>query len=101
MAPFSSVKFTKTQVNGDYLGFQNPARKEFVPVNVLDLARFDAGSVVDLEALKRVGLVRQELDGVKILGDGELDRALTVRAQRFSKSAREKIEKAGGKAEVL
>ena len=82
-------------------GFQNPARKEFVPVNLVDLARFDAGSVVDLEALKRVGLVRQELDGVKILGDGELDRALTVRAHRFSKSAREKIEKAGGKAEVL
>jgi large subunit ribosomal protein L15 len=82
-------------------GFQNPTRKEFVPVNVLDLTRFDAGSVVDLEALKRVGLVRQELDGVKILGDGELDRPLTVRAQRFSKTAREKIEKAGGKAEVL
>jgi large subunit ribosomal protein L15 len=82
-------------------GFQNPTRKEFVPVNVLDLARFDAGTVVDLEALKRVGLVRRELDGVKILGDGELDRPLTVRAQRFSKSAREKIEKAGGKVEVL
>jgi len=82
-------------------GFQNPTRKEYVPVNVLDLARFDAGSVVDLEALKRVGLVRRELDGVKILGDGDLDRPLTVRAERFSKSAKEKIEKAGGKVEVL
>jgi large subunit ribosomal protein L15 len=82
-------------------GFQNPTRKEFVPVNVLDLARFEAGAVVDLEALKRVGLVRRELDGVKILGDGELDRPLTVRAERFSKTAREKIEKAGGKVEVL
>jgi large subunit ribosomal protein L15 len=82
-------------------GFQNPTRKEFVPVNVLDLARFEPGAVVDLEALKRVGLVRRELDGVKILGDGDLDRPLTVRAERFSKTAKEKIEKAGGKVEGL
>jgi large subunit ribosomal protein L15 len=82
-------------------GFLNPLRKEFVPVNVLALSRFESGAVVDPEALKRVGLVRQELDGIKILGDGELDRPLTVRAHRFSKTAREKIEKAGGKAEVL
>ncbi len=82
-------------------GFKNPFRKEFATVNVVDLSRFDAGSVVDPENLKKVGLVRKTLDGIKILGDGELDRALTVRAHRFSQAAKEKIEKAGGKAEVI
>ncbi|MHB8418706.1 MAG: 50S ribosomal protein L15 [Myxococcales bacterium] len=82
-------------------GFKNPSRKEYVPVNVVDLGRFAADTVVDPEALRKAGLVRQELDGVKILGDGILDRALTVRAHRFSQSAKEKIEKAGGKAEVI
>ncbi len=82
-------------------GFKNQFRKEFAPVNVVDLSRFSAGTVVDPEALRKAGLLRQELDGVKILGDGNLDRALTVRAHRFSASAKEKIEKAGGKAEVI
>jgi len=82
-------------------GFTNYHRKEFSPVNVLDLARFEKGAVVNVAALKKAGLVRKELDGVKILGDGALDRALTVRAHRFSESAKEKIEKAGGKAEVI
>jgi large subunit ribosomal protein L15 len=82
-------------------GFTNYHRKEFSPVNVLDLKRFKAGAVVDLAALKEAGLVRKELDGIKILGDGALDRALTVRAHRFSATAKEKIEKAGGKAEVI
>jgi large subunit ribosomal protein L15 len=82
-------------------GFTNYHRKEFSPVNVLDLMRFDKGAVVDAAALKKAGLVRKELDGIKILGDGALDRALTVRAHRFSVTAKEKIEKAGGKAEVI
>ena len=82
-------------------GFTNPTRKSFVAVNVGDLVEFDAGSTVDLAELRRVGLLRQELDGVKILGTGELDRALTVKAHRFSATAKEKIEKAGGKAEVI
>jgi len=82
-------------------GFKNFHRKEFSPVNLIDLVKFEAGSVIDPEALKKVGLVRKELDGIKILGDGTLDRALTVRAHRFSASAKEKIEKAGGKAEVI
>jgi large subunit ribosomal protein L15 len=82
-------------------GFTNPFRKSFVAVNVSDLARFAAGTTVDLEALRTAGLVRKELDGVKILGDGEIDRALTVKANRFSESAKAKIEKAGGKAEVI
>src|SRR5580692_4851831 len=55
-------------------GFKNAFRKTFVAINVSDLARFPAGSVVDLETLKKVGLLRKELDGVKVLGDGEMDR---------------------------
>jgi large subunit ribosomal protein L15 len=82
-------------------GFKNPFRKEFVPINLKDLNRFEAGTTVDAEALKKAGLVKKELAGVKILALGELDRALTVRAQRFSGAAKEKIERAGGKAEVI
>ena len=82
-------------------GFKNPFRKEFVPVNLKDLNQFDAGTVVDPEVLKKAGLVKKELTGVKILALGEVDRALTVRAQRFSGAAKEKIERAGGKAEVI
>jgi large subunit ribosomal protein L15 len=82
-------------------GFKNPFRKEFVPINLKDLNRFAAGTTVDAEALKKAGLVKKELAGVKILALGELDRALTVRAQRFSGAAKEKIERAGGKAEVI
>jgi large subunit ribosomal protein L15 len=82
-------------------GFNNPFRKEFVPVNLKDLNRFEAGTIVDPEMLKKAGLVKKELTGVKILALGELDRALTVRAQRFSGAAKEKIERAGGKAEVI
>jgi large subunit ribosomal protein L15 len=82
-------------------GFINPFRKEFVPVNLKDLNRFEAGTIVDPEMLKKAGLVKKELTGVKILALGELDRALTVRAQRFSGAAKEKIERAGGKAEVI
>jgi large subunit ribosomal protein L15 len=82
-------------------GFTNPFRKEFVPVNLKELNRFEAGAIVDLAALKKAGLVKKELSGVKILALGELDRALTVRAQRFSGAAKDKIERAGGKAEVI
>jgi large subunit ribosomal protein L15 len=83
------------------VGFKNHFRKSFVGINVGALTPFNAGTTVDLDGLRRVGLLRQELDGVKILGGGELDRALTIRAHRFSASAKEKIEKAGGKAEVI
>ena len=82
-------------------GFKNPFRKTFVAVNVADLARFPAGSTVDLDSFRKTGLLNQELDGVKILGEGEIDRALTVKAHRFSASAKAKIEKAGGKAETI
>jgi large subunit ribosomal protein L15 len=73
---------------------------EYQGVNVGDLSRFEANAVVDIEALIAAGLVhRGEL--VKILGNGELTRPLTVRAPKFSKAAREKIEAAGGKVEEL
>jgi large subunit ribosomal protein L15 len=82
-------------------GFKNPSRKVIVTVNLRDLARFDAGATVDEAALRDAKLIKGSHDGVKILGSGELKKALTVRADAFSASAKEKIEKAGGKAEVL
>ena len=82
-------------------GFTNVNRKEYAIVNVKDLNRFEANSVVDLEALKNAGLVKKELDGLKILGNGELTVALTVKANKFSKSAASAIEAAGGKTEVI
>ncbi len=82
-------------------GFTPLAKKVYALVNLRDLEQFEAGSVVDLEALGKAGLINQVLDGVKILGDGELTDALTVKAHKFSKSAAEKIDAAGGKAEVI
>lgn len=70
-------------------------------VNVGQLDRFDAGTEVDVEALRRAGLVKGRLHRLKILGKGTLETQLTVRAHAFSASAREKIEAAGGQAEVL
>ena len=70
-------------------------------VNLRDLQRFEAGTVVDVETLRQSGLVRRSVCEVKILGDGALDRALTVKAHRFSKSAAEKIAGAGGSTEIL
>lgn len=82
-------------------GFTPLSRMEYALVNLRDLELFDAGSVVDVEALGKAGLVGQLKDGVKILGDGELTKALTIKAHKFSKSAQEKIAAAGGTAEVL
>ncbi len=82
-------------------GFNNIFATRYSTVNVVDLNRFDDGAVVDLEALMNAGIVRKELDGVKILGNGELSKKLTVKAAAFSASAKEKIEKAGGTAETL
>lgn len=82
-------------------GFTNINRKEYAVVNVEDLNRFEDGTVVTPALLKEVGLVRKELNGVKILDNGELTKKLNVTAAKFSKSAVEAIEKAGGKAEVL
>jgi len=83
-------------------GFSNyPFRKRYALVNIRDLTRFEAESVIDPQALIEAGLVRKLYDGVKILGDGDLGVALTIRAHRFSKSAVAKIEAAGGKAETV
>jgi large subunit ribosomal protein L15 len=82
-------------------GFKNHFAKNLATVNVKDLARFDAGSTVDEQALRDAGLLRRKCDGVKLLGDGDLDRALTIRLAAVSASAKEKVEKAGGKVELL
>ena len=82
-------------------GFNNKWAKEYAEVNVKDLNRFEDGAVVDLAALLETGLIGKALDGVKVLGNGNLEKKLTVKAEKFSKSAVEKIEKAGGKAEVI
>jgi large subunit ribosomal protein L15 len=82
-------------------GFTNYTRVEYAVVNVGQLARFDEGTEVTPELLIEVGLVRKELDGIKILGVGSLDKKLVVKAHKFSKSAVTLIEEAGGKAEVL
>ena len=83
-------------------GFKNPFRVEVFAVNVGDLdARFEAGGTVDLAALQASGMVPRREKAVKILGDGELTKKITVKAAKFSGSAKEKIEKAGGVAEVI
>ena len=74
---------------------------DYAIVNVADLNQFAEGTVVDAELLKATGLVKKVYAGVKVLGNGELTTKLTVKAAKFSKSAVEKIEKAGGKAEVM
>jgi large subunit ribosomal protein L15 len=82
-------------------GFTNIFRKEFAIVNVSDLAEFEAGAKVDPEVLRDRGIAKKMLDGLKILGNGEINHAVHVRAHRFSKSAIEKIQKAGGTIEVI
>ncbi len=82
-------------------GFRNAFAADWAVVNVGQLAIFPVGATVTPELLRDRGLVRRERAQVKILGEGELGAALVVRAQAFSRSAREKIEAAGGKAEVL
>ncbi len=82
-------------------GFHNPFAREFSVVNVETLNAFAAGETITPELLHARGMVRREREAVKILGDGNLKVALTVRAHAFSKSAQEKIASAGGKVEVL
>lgn len=81
-------------------GFTNPLRKEYAVVNLKDLNRFEAGSVVDRAALETAGLVKNVRDGVKLLAGGEVNRPLVVRVDRASRAAAEKIAAAGGKLEV-
>ncbi len=83
-------------------GFTNIFRKEYSIVNVETLNRFEAGTVVDAELLKSSKVISKiEKDGVKILGNGNLEKALTIKAAKFTASAKEKIENAGGKVEEV
>ena len=82
-------------------GFTNVNRVDYACVNVEDLNCFEANTVVDAALLKAKGLIKKEYEGVKVLGNGELKVALTVKAKKFSNSAKEKISAAGGSIEVL
>ncbi len=82
-------------------GFYNKFAKEYAEVNVSELNRFDNGAVVDPVALIEIGILKNVRDGVRILGNGELEKSLTVIASGFTKSAAEKIAAAGGKIEVI
>ncbi len=82
-------------------GFLNRNTKEIVAVNMSRLEVFEDGATVTVDAMKEVGIIKNPKDGVKILGNGELTKKLTVQANAFSASAKEKIESLGGKAEVI
>ena len=82
-------------------GFHNRNTKDIVAINLSALERFEDGSVVDVEALLAAGIIKNARDGVKILGNGELTKKLTVKVDAYSASAKEKIEALGGSAEVM
>lgn len=83
-------------------GFTNIFKKQYNLINVDDLNRFEDQTEVSAELLKEIGAIKKiEKDGLKVLGDGELTKKVTVKAAKFTKSAIEKIENAGGKAEVI
>ena len=82
-------------------GFTSIFAKVYSLVNVRDLDEFEDGTIVTPQLLKKTGLIKKQNDGVKILGEGEITKNLTVQAHKFSKSAKEKIEASGGKAEVI
>ena len=82
-------------------GFNNIFDTVYTTVKISDLEKFEAGSVVDANALLEKGVIKKVNDGVKVLGNGELTKALTVKLDAYTASAKEKIEKAGGKAEVI
>jgi large subunit ribosomal protein L15 len=81
-------------------GFVNVFRKEYAIIHVKDLNRFDAGSVVDVDALKAAGLVKKVVEGVKLLADGDVDRPLSVKVDKASRAAAGKVTAAGGTLEV-
>ncbi|MBR6688435.1 MAG: 50S ribosomal protein L15 [Clostridia bacterium] len=81
-------------------GFNNIFSTEYATINVSDLERFENGTVVNMELLVKEGLVRRELAGLKVLGNGTLTKKVTVEAKKFTDAAKEKIEAVGGKIEV-
>lgn len=82
-------------------GFHNINRLEYTIVNLSDLNRFEDGTTVNYELLKQAGIVNKKLDGLKVLGNGTLEKKINVQCNKISKSAQEAIEKAGGKVEVI
>ncbi len=83
-------------------GFTNARfRKEYVVINLSDLNKFEDGALITPEILKEMGLVKNGKDGIKILGNGKLEKKLTVKAHKFSSASKEQIEKLGGKVEVI
>lgn len=93
---------TKLAMRIPKLGFNNIFGTNFATINVSDLEKkFENGAVIDEAAIVEAGLLKNTLDGVKVLGNGELTKSFTVKAAKFSESAKAKIESAGGKAEVI
>ena len=82
-------------------GFTNIFAKQYAEVKLSDLNKFDDGAVIDAEALKEAGIISKVLDGVKVLGNGEINKKVTVKASKFTSAAAAKIAAAGGKTEVM
>lgn len=82
-------------------GFTNIFRKEYNILNVEDLNRFEPNALLDAEAFKQAGLIKKIMDGIKLLGAGEITRPVVIRIQKVSKTAKEKVEAAGGKVELI
>lgn len=83
-------------------GFSNKMfKKEYAVINISDLNRFNDGDVVTPELLKELGIIKKQLSGIKVLGNGTLEKKVTVKAHKFSDSAKSKIEASGGKVEVI
>lgn len=82
-------------------GFTNHFATHYAIINLADLDAFDNGAVIDLDTLVANGMIKNTYDGLKVLGNGEVTKAFTVKATKFSASAKEKIEAAGGKTEVV
>jgi large subunit ribosomal protein L15 len=82
-------------------GFHNIFKKRVATINIKDLARFEEGSVVDVQALINAGVVKRPAAGIKVLGEGKVSHSLTVRVHFYSNAAKEKIEAAGGKVEII
>lgn len=82
-------------------GFKNIFAKHYATINIGDLEVFEDGTEINAEFLKEVGFIKKTMDGLKVLGEGELTKKLTVKAAKFTKTAEEKITQAGGTIEVL
>ena len=82
-------------------GFNNVFAKQYAEIKVSDLNKFENGAVVDAAALKEAGIIKKSLDGIKVLGNGDVTVKVTVKAAKFTEAAKAKIEAAGGKAEVM